>query len=56
MDGFNELIINGYIHRDIKPENVLVSLQPDNNNQGQIRKVYKVSDFGFATKIDVRGK
>lgn len=40
MDGFYQLYMSGYIHRDIKPENALIS-----NN------IYKVADFGFATKI-----
>ena len=38
MQGFKELVDNGYIHRDIKPENALIS-----------KGIYKVSDFGFAT-------
>lgn len=41
MNGFKELLSLGYIHRDIKPENVLV-----NDN------IFKLSDFGFAKKID----
>ncbi len=45
MNGFKELVNLGYIHRDIKPENVLI------NNQ-----VFKVADFGFATKADITGK
>ena len=45
MNGISELIKNGYIHRDIKPSNCLI--------KGDI---YKVSDFGFATKADISGK
>ena len=36
---------HNYIHRDIKPENALVK-----------GNVYKVADFGFATKVDITGK
>jgi len=45
MDGFKNLIDNNYIHRDIKPENALI-------HDG----IYKVADFGFATKVDVTGR
>ena len=45
MKGFQILVSKGYIHRDVKPANVLVK-----NN------VYKVADFGFATKADVFGR
>lgn len=41
MDGFQQLVSQGYIHRDIKPENALIH-----------QSVYKVADFGFATKIE----
>lgn len=44
MVGFKELVQLGYIHRDIKPENTLVK-----------NKVFKVADFGFATKADISG-
>ena len=36
---------HNYIHRDIKPENALVK-----------GGVHKVSDFGFATEIDITGR
>jgi calcium-dependent protein kinase len=36
---------NNYIHRDFKPENALVK---DN--------IFKLGDFGFATKADLTGK
>lgn len=45
MEGFKEMVDHKYIHRDIKPENAL-----SKNN------VYKVADFGFATKADILGK
>ncbi|KRX07671.1 Protein kinase-like domain [Pseudocohnilembus persalinus] len=45
MDGLKELVDNGYIHRDIKPENSLI-------HDGK----YMVADFGFATKVDIRGR
>lgn len=45
MKGFKILVDKGYIHRDVKPANILVK-----NN------VYKVADFGFATKADVFGR
>jgi calcium-dependent protein kinase len=45
LRGFKELVDNGYIHRDIKPENVLVK-----------KDCFKVSDFGFATKVDITGR
>lgn len=45
MIGFKELVDHGYIHRDIKPENTLIK-----------DKVFKVADFGFATKADISGK
>jgi len=44
MNGFKNLVELGYIHRDIKPENVLVEDQ-----------IFKVADFGFATKADIDG-
>ncbi|CAK81842.1 unnamed protein product (macronuclear) [Paramecium tetraurelia] len=45
MNGFKDLVSHNYIHRDIKPENCLVK-----------SNVYKVADFGFATKIDITGR
>ncbi len=42
--GFKDLTDHGYIHRDVKPENTLI----DN-------KVFKLADFGFATKMDIHG-
>ena len=45
MQGFKELVENGYIHRDIKPQNSLIK-----------KGVHKVADFGFATKVDMRGR
>jgi calcium-dependent protein kinase len=44
LEGFKELVSLGYIHRDIKPENALCK-----------KSVYKVADFGFATKVDITG-
>ncbi len=41
LNGFKELVNLGYIHRDVKLENALC--------KGEI---YKVADFGFATKAD----
>lgn len=37
------MINHGYIHRDIKPANTLV--------QGEY---FKLADFGFAAKVDVK--
>lgn len=45
MEGFKEMIKHNYIHRDIKPENALSK-----------NDIYKVADFGFATKADILGK
>lgn len=45
MDGFKEIIRNQFIHRDIKPENSLIH-----------NGIFKVADFGFATKIDTTGR
>lgn len=45
MKGFKILVGKGYIHRDVKPANILVK-----NN------VFKVADFGFATKADIFGR
>ena len=45
MLGFKDLVDHNYIHRDIKPENALVK-----------GNVFKVADFGFATKVDITGK
>jgi len=45
LDGFKELINAGYVHRDIKPENILI----DHGN-------FKVADFGFATKVDIKSR
>ncbi len=45
MRGFRELVNQGYIHRDIKPENALCK-----------GNLYKVADFGFATRADVSNK
>lgn len=45
MNGFRDLVSHNYIHRDIKPENSLVK-----------GNVYKVADFGFATKVDITGR
>lgn len=45
MNGFKDLIDHKYMHRDIKPENCLIK-----------GDVYKVADFGFATKIDITGR
>jgi len=46
MDAMKELVSAGYIHRDIKPENILI----------QNENIYKVADFGFATKADILGE
>lgn len=45
MQGFRVLVGKGYIHRDVKPANILVK-----------KNIYKVADFGFATKADVFGR
>lgn len=45
MKGFYELFKRGYIHRDIKPANCLIS-----------NGIHKVADFGFAVKVDFKGK
>jgi len=45
MYGFKDLADNGYIHRDIKPANALVK-----------GNIFKVADFGFACKADLKGK
>jgi len=45
LEGIKELISAGYVHRDIKPENILI----DN-------EIFKVADFGFATKVDIRSR
>lgn len=45
MEGFKFMINRNYIHRDIKPANALTK-----------GNVYKVSDFGFAGKVNVKGK
>ncbi len=42
MEGFRDMVNNGYIHRDIKPENSLIK-----SNK------FKIADFGFATKADI---
>lgn len=44
MKGFQEMVKHGYIHRDIKPENALIN-----------KNIFKVADFGFATKVDLSG-
>jgi len=44
LHGFKELIDQGYIHRDVKPSNILVKSD-----------IFKVADFGFATKADISG-
>lgn len=44
MKGFEDLVNHNYVHRDVKPENALVK-----------GNVFKVADFGFATKIDISG-
>lgn len=44
MNGFKNLVDLGYIHRDIKPANCLVKSD-----------IFKVADFGFATKVDTSG-
>lgn len=41
ISGFQELNSKGYIHRDLKPDNIMI--QNDN--------IFKISDFGMATKI-----
>jgi len=38
------LVDAGYIHRDVKPANALYS-----------NGFYKVADFGFACKADIKG-
>ena len=43
----------GIIHRDIKPENIMVTLVPD--EEGELREIVKVCDFGIAKLIDTRG-
>lgn len=45
MQGFKFMIQKNYIHRDIKPANAL--------SKGS---VFKVSDFGFAAKVNIKGK
>ena len=44
MKGIKSLVDKGYIHRDLKPENTLTK-----------GNTYKVSDFGFVTKADIKG-
>ena len=39
------MVQKNYIHRDIKPANAL--------SKGN---VFKVSDFGFAAKVNIKGK
>lgn len=41
--GFYNMVKLGYIHRDVKPENILCS-----------KGVFKVADFGFATRADTK--
>lgn len=41
MSGLQELALNGIIHRDLKPANILVK-----------DDVFKITDFGFAKKLD----
>ncbi|KRX05996.1 Protein kinase-like domain [Pseudocohnilembus persalinus] len=41
--GMKQLIKNNYVHRDLKPENILIK-----------DDIYKLGDFGMATKIDIR--
>jgi eukaryotic-like serine/threonine-protein kinase len=43
----------GIVHRDIKPENIMVTLVPD--EEGELREIVKVCDFGIAKLIDTRG-
>ena len=45
MEGFKYMIAKNYIHRDIKPANAL--------SKGT---VYKVSDFGFAGKVNIKSR
>ncbi|CAD8076940.1 unnamed protein product [Paramecium sonneborni] len=45
MEGFKYMISKNYIHRDVKPANAL--------SKGS---VFKVSDFGFAGKVNVKGR
>ncbi|EAS02860.3 Serine/Threonine kinase domain protein (macronuclear) [Tetrahymena thermophila SB210] len=43
--GFKKMVEQGYIHRDIKPANILIK-----------DGFYKVSDFGFATGVDIKSQ
>ena len=49
LNGFAELLINGFIHRDLKPANILIS-------QGKFKLAgnYNILliDFGFARAVD----
>ncbi|EGR31283.1 protein kinase domain protein [Ichthyophthirius multifiliis] len=44
INGFKDLIKNGYLHRDIKLENCLIK-----------QNTFILSDFGLATKYDLKG-
>lgn len=44
MKGIKCMVDKGYIHRDLKPENTLIK-----------GNTYKISDFGFVVKADIKG-
>ena len=49
--GLEYIHCNGFFHRDIKPSNVLISIDPNSNNQITM----KWADFGLSKFVDERG-
>ena len=49
--GLEYIHCNGSFHRDIKPSNVLISIDPNSNNQITM----KWADFGLSKFVDERG-
>lgn len=55
LQGYNYIVSRGYYHCDLSLENIVVKWVPNHNQSGRPKCVAKVSDFGRARKVNVKG-